>query len=56
MVIFASDDDMNDVQASVRFLHDKFPDVSFKLFHNYGHFTQRNLPTNTLPELLEAIL
>jgi predicted alpha/beta hydrolase family esterase len=56
MIIFASDNDGDEVQASVRFLHDKFPNVSFRLFHEYGHFTQRSLPTNTFPELLEAIL
>jgi len=56
MIIFASDNDGDEVQASVRFLHDKFPNVSFRLFHGYGHFTQRSLPTNTFPELLEVIL
>lgn len=56
MIILASDNDGDEVQASVRFLHDKFPNVTFKLFHEYGHFTQRSLPTNKLPELLELIL
>jgi predicted alpha/beta hydrolase family esterase len=56
MVIFASDDDAADVQTSVNYLRDKFPNATFRLFHEYGHFTQRSLPTNTFPELLEAIL
>lgn len=56
MIIFASDNDGDEVQASVRFLHDKFPNVIFKLFHEYGHFTQSSLHTNKFPELLESIL
>jgi len=56
MTILASDNDSATDQASVNYLHGKFPDAKFRLFHNYGHFTSRSLPINTFPELLEVIL
>jgi len=50
MIIFYSDDDSSDVQRTVVFLREKFPNATFQEFHGYGHFTQRSLPDNRFPE------
>ncbi|HEY1646177.1 MAG TPA: alpha/beta hydrolase, partial [Candidatus Saccharimonadales bacterium] len=55
-VIFVSDNDHPDVQASVNFLKEKLPNVTFRPFHNYGHFCYRDMKTTEFPELLEEVL
>lgn len=55
-IIFSSDDDYADVQKSVKYLIETLPGATVKTFHNYGHFTQRNLKDNTFPELLDVIV
>ena len=56
LVLFGSDDDHPDVQASVNYLRDKLPNIIYKEFHNYGHFCYRDMKTDVFPELLQAIL
>lgn len=55
-ILFASDDDGKEVQASVNYLIDMLPNATTRLFHGYGHFTHRTLTDDTFPELLEAII
>jgi predicted alpha/beta hydrolase family esterase len=56
MVIFASDDDGEEIQSSVAFLREAFPQASFVPFHGRGHFIQSSMPSNQFPELLAALL
>lgn len=55
-VIFASDNDHEDVKNSVEFLVSEYPKLKVKDFHNYGHFTYRSMKTDKFPELLTAII
>ena len=55
-IIFASDNDKMDIQNSVNYLIEKLPNAKIRTFHEYGHFTQRTLPDNKFPELLEACI
>jgi hypothetical protein len=55
-IIFASDNDHSDVQNSVNFLKEKLPNVTFRPFHNYGHFCYRDMKTDAFPELLESLI
>jgi len=56
LTIFASDNDMQDVQDSIKTLVDSLQDITVRQFHNYGHFCYNDLKTHKFPELLEAIL
>lgn len=55
-VIFGSDNDHPDVQASVNYLKEKLPNITFKNFHNYGHFCYGDMKTDAFPELIEELL
>lgn len=55
-IIFASDNDVQDVQDSVNYLKEKLPNATFREFHEYGHFTLKSMKTDVFPELLEVIL
>lgn len=55
-IIFASDNDSNDVQNSVKFLQKELKNFEYREFREYGHFTHKNLPTDEFPELLEECL
>jgi predicted alpha/beta hydrolase family esterase len=55
-IMFSSDNDHPDVQNSVNLLEEKLPNITFKSFHNYGHFCYRDLKTDEFPELLDTIL
>lgn len=55
-IIFASDDDQQSVQDSVKFLQKKLPTATVRMFHNYGHFTLKSMKTDAFPELLDTIL
>lgn len=54
-IIFASDNDAEEVQNSVNYLIKKLPNAKVRIFHEYGHFTRRTLKDNKFPELLEVI-
>jgi predicted alpha/beta hydrolase family esterase len=54
-VIFASDNDSENVKNSVDFLVSKYPKLKVKNFHDYGHFTFGSMKTEEFPELLAAI-
>lgn len=55
MIIVASDDDQAPVQETVKFLREKFPTVTYREFHEYGHFTMKSMGTDAFPELLEIV-
>jgi len=55
-VIFASDNDGESVQHSVKTLSEKLPNVVMREFHDYGHFTMKSMKTDAFPELLDVIL
>ncbi len=56
LVVFASDNDSEDVKNSVNFLVSKYPKLKVRNFHNYGHFTFSSMKTEKFPELLSAII
>jgi predicted alpha/beta hydrolase family esterase len=56
LTIFHSDNDMPTIQKCVAAIRDALPDVGYREFHKYGHFTQRSMGTTAFPELLEAIV
>ena len=55
-VIIGSDNDHSDVQASVNYLKEKLPNITYKEFHNYGHFCYVDMKTDAFPELLKVVL
>jgi predicted alpha/beta hydrolase family esterase len=55
-IVFYSDNDREDVQASIALLRSKLPDANFVAFHEYGHFTYDDMKTNIFPELLNVIV
>ncbi len=56
LTIFHSDNDQQSVQSTVKFLREELKDFKYREFHNHGHFTHKNLPTDTFPELLAECL
>jgi len=55
-VVFASDNDSEDVKNTVDFLISNLPSIKVKEFHNYGHFTYASMKTEEFPELFEESL
>ena len=56
VTIFNSDNDQDTIHKSVQIIRDKVKNVRYKEFHEYGHFTYRNMKTDVFPELLEECL
>jgi predicted alpha/beta hydrolase family esterase len=56
VTVFYSDNDQSDVQMTVQILRDKLPELTYRTFHNYGHFCYENMKTTEFPELLEEVL
>jgi predicted alpha/beta hydrolase family esterase len=56
LTIFHSDDDMEEVQKSVRYLRKTLKDFQYKEFKNFGHFCLADMKTTEFPELLDAVL
>lgn len=56
VTIFASDNDMQSVQESVKQITEGVRDVSTITFHNHGHFCIQDLGSEAFLELLEYIL
>ncbi len=57
LTIFHSDNDNARVAASVHYIHEALPDLTYREFHNFGHFRgARDMPSDAFPELLEAII
>ncbi len=53
--ILHSDDDMEEVQESVRRLRQIIAGVEYREFHHYGHFCLADMKTQAFPELLQLI-
>lgn len=56
VVIFNSKDDTESVQITVDKIRREVPDVKYKEFEGYGHFTREDLGTEEFPELLKEII
>lgn len=56
VILFASDNDEPSVQRSVEFIREQLPAVTYRTFHEYGHFTMKSTQTEAFPELLEVII
>jgi predicted alpha/beta hydrolase family esterase len=56
LTIFHSDDDMEEVQESVRRLRRIISGAKYREFHKYGHFCFETMNTSAFPELLELVL
>ena len=54
-VIYASDNDMQEVQRTTDFLKSNLLKAKYVGFHYYGHFCYRDLKTDEFPELLSEI-
>ena len=54
-VIFNSDDDMDSVLKSVEMLIEQIPNIEYREFHNYGHFTLGSMGGAEFPELLKEL-
>lgn len=55
LTIFNSDDDEESIQKSVEIIRKKLAAITYKEFHNYGHFCTENGVTE-FPELLSEII
>lgn len=56
LTIFHSDNDDVEMQKTVKFLRKNLKDFKYREFHEYGHFTHKNLPDDKFPELLKECL
>jgi predicted alpha/beta hydrolase family esterase len=56
LTIINSDDDSEEIQASVNELRKKLNGVKYMEFKNRGHFTISKMPDGTFPELLDECL
>lgn len=56
VTIFNSDNDQASVQKTVRILQDKVKGITYREFHNYGHFCIDDMKTSKFPEILAAVL
>jgi len=56
LAIFLSDDDRDAIQQAAKKLKAIIPDIEYRAFHSYGHFTLEDMKTTEFPELLEEIL
>jgi len=56
ITVFYSDDDQKSVLKTVDIIKQKIQGVTYKEFHNYGHFCIEDMKTTKFPELLNAIL
>jgi uncharacterized protein len=56
VIIFNSDNDKPTIHKSVQIIRDAAKDLSYREFHNYGHFCYGDMKTIEFPELLSEIL
>ena len=54
IVIFNSDNDADDIHESVKVIREANPDITYREFHEYGHFCFNDMRTEEFPELLAA--
>jgi predicted alpha/beta hydrolase family esterase len=56
LTVFHSDNDKPEMQSTVKLLRKKLKNFEYREFHNYGHFTLKDMKTNEFPELLKECL
>lgn len=56
ITVFYSDNDQQSVLKTVTILRQKTHGITFKEFHNYGHFIYEDMHTVEFPELLREIV
>lgn len=56
LTIFNSDNDYESVRKSVDKIREVIPDIGYREFHEYGHFTYEDMKTIEFPELLEELV
>ncbi len=56
ITIINSDNDYKFIQTSVKMIRDAVPNVQYREFHDYGHFTIGSMKTVEFPELLAEII
>lgn len=56
VTIFASDNDQDSVQKTVQIMRERVSTITYKEFHNYGHFCFEDMKTNVFPEALNELV
>jgi len=56
VIILYSDNDQASVLKTVEIIRQKVKEVTYKEFHNYGHFCSEDMKTTEFPELLQIVL
>lgn len=56
ITIFGSDNDENDVEESIKALRGEVSSITYREFHNMGHFVYGSMGKRDFPELLEESL
>lgn len=56
MTVFYSDNDKATIDESVDQIRDALPDIHYRIFHGYGHFTKNSMESIEFTELRDAIL
>jgi predicted alpha/beta hydrolase family esterase len=56
LTIFHSDNDQKDIQKTVEILREKLKPVTYREFHDYGHFCFEDMKATEFPELLAEVL
>lgn len=56
IVIFNSDNDAESIHHAVQRIRDTIPSITYKEFHNYGHFCGSDLGNDEFPELLDELV
>ncbi|MGH7882813.1 MAG: alpha/beta hydrolase [Candidatus Dormibacteraceae bacterium] len=56
ITIFNSDNDLDSVQKTVKIVRNRVKGITYRKFHNYGHFCFEDMKTREFPELIEVLL
>lgn len=56
LIVMNSDNDIEEVQETVRIVLEELDDVDYREFHEYGHFCADDLGGDAFPELMELIV
>jgi predicted alpha/beta hydrolase family esterase len=56
LTIFNSDNDYASIHKTVQILRDAIPDIAYREFHRYGHFTLTAMKTEPFPELRDELI
>lgn len=56
LTVFHSDNDEPEMQITMKLLREKLKNFKYREFHNYGHFTHKDMKSSKFPELLKECL